>query len=183
MHFRFIKNKLKLAASIAEIAALHASKKDQKTTGRAAELMDKAPGAAAKLKANGGEVMCPTVVEIFAVALRYFGKALNKGLKSSLVDQLRALINKNPGISPQNLSAAAPVAAALPAAASPAAPVVAGASPEPSLLELERALNEEDGDADSESDDREGDDSESNDSESDAESQEAKTARLLRDAI
>ena len=76
MHFRFIKNKLKLAASIAEIAALHASKKDQKTTGRAAELMDKAPGAAAKLKANGGEVMCLTVVEIFAVALRYFGKAI-----------------------------------------------------------------------------------------------------------
>ena len=37
-----------------EIAALHAPKKDQKTTGRAAELMDKAPGAAAKLKANGG---------------------------------------------------------------------------------------------------------------------------------
>ena len=184
MHFRFIKKKLELAASIAEIAALHASKKDQKTTGRAAELMDKAPGAAAKLKANGGEVMCLTVVEIFAVALRYFGKALQKGLKSSLVDQLRALIKKNPGIF-ENLPAAAPVAVALPAAASPAAPVdlVAGASPEPSLLELERALNEEDGDADSESDDREGDDSESDDSESDAESQEAKTARLLRDAI
>ena len=116
MHFRFIKNKLKLAASIAEIAALHASKKDQKTTGRAAELMDKAPGAAAKLKANGGEVMCLTVVEIFAVALRYFGKALKKGLKSSLVDQLRALINKDPGIY-GNLPGAAPVAAALPAAA------------------------------------------------------------------
>ncbi len=202
MHFRFIKNKLKLAASIAEIAALQASKKDQKTTGRAAELMDKAPGAAAKLKANGGEVMCLTVVEIFAVALRYFGKALNKGLKSSLVDQLRALIDKNPGIY-ENLTAAAPVAAALPAAApvaaalpaaaSPAAPVVAGASPEPSLLELERALDEEDGDADSEIDDSESDDSEIDDSEiddseiddseSDAESQEAKTARLLRDAI
>ena len=78
MHFQFTKNKLKLAASIAEIADLHASKKDQKTTDRAAELMDKAPGAAAKLKANGGEVMCLTVVEIFAVALRYFGKALKK---------------------------------------------------------------------------------------------------------
>ena len=51
------------------------------------------------------------------------------------------------------------------------------------MLELERALNEEDGDADSESDDREGDDSEGDDSESDAESQEAKTARLLCDAI
>ena len=122
--------------------------------------------------------MCLNVVGIFAAAL-YFGKALQKGLKSSLVDQLRALIKKNPGIF-ENLPAAAPVAAALPAAASPAAPVdlVAGASPEPSLLELERVLNEEDGGADSESDDREGDDSES-----DAESQEAKTARLLRDAI
>ena len=52
------------------------------------------------------------------------------------------------------------------------------------MLELERALNEEDGDADSESDDREGDDREGDDSESDdSESQEAKTARLLRDAI
>ena len=195
MHFRFLKNKLKLAASIAEIAALQASKKDQKTTGRAADLMDKAPGAAAKLKANGGDVMCLTVVEIFAVALRYFGKALQKGLKSSLVDQLRALIKKNPGIF-EDLPAAAPDAVALPAAASPAALVdlVAGASPEPSLLELERALNEEDGDADSEGDDREGDDREgddregddreSDDSESDdSESQEAKTARLLRDAI
>jgi hypothetical protein len=165
MHFQFTKNKLKLAASIAEIADLHASKKDQKTTDRAAELMDKAPGAAAKLKANGGEVMCLTVVEIFAVALRYFGKALKKGLKSSLVDQLRALIGEDPGIY-ANLPGAAPVAAALPAAASPAAPVVAGASSEPSLVELERALNE-DGDADSESDGREGDDNEGNDSEGD----------------
>ena len=131
--------------------------------------MDKAPRAAEKLKANGGEVMCFTVVEIFAVALRYFGKALQKGLKSSLVDQLRALINKNPGIF-ENLPAAAPVAAALPAAASPDAPVdlVAGTSPEPSLLELERALNEEDGDADSERDGREGDDSEGDDREGDA---------------
>ena len=160
MHFQFTKNKLKLAASIAEIADLHASKKDQKTTDRAAELMDKAPGAAAKLKANGGEVMCLTVVEIFAVALRYFGKALKKGLKSSLVDQLRALIGEDPGIY-ANLPGAAPVAAA-----SPAAPVVAGASSEPSLVELERALNE-DGDADSESDGREGDDNEGNDSEGD----------------
>ena len=119
MHSRFIKNKLKLAASIAEIAALNASKKGQMTSGRAAELMDKAPRAAAKLKANGGGVMCLTAVEIFAVALRYFGKALQKGLRSSLVDQLRALIKKNPGIW-ENLPAAAPFAAALPAAASPA---------------------------------------------------------------
>ena len=106
------------------------------------------------------------------------------------MDQLRALIKKNPGIF-ENLPAAAPVAVALLAAASPAALVdlVAGDSPEASLLELERALNEEDGDADSESDDREGDDREGDDSESDdsesddSESQEAKTARLLRDAI
>ena len=47
------------------------------------------------------------------------------------------------------------------------------------LLELERAFNDEDGDADIEGDDREGDGSESDDSES----QEAKAARLLRDAI
>ena len=76
MHFHFIKRKVQLAASIPEIVALNSSKKDLKTTDRAAELMNKAPGAAAKLKANGGEVMCLTVVGIFAVALRYFGKAL-----------------------------------------------------------------------------------------------------------
>ena len=50
MHFRFIKNKLKLAASIAEIAALHASKKDQKTKDRAAELMDKPLGLRRSLR-------------------------------------------------------------------------------------------------------------------------------------
>ena len=60
---------------------------------------------------------CPAVVEIFAVALRYFSKALQKGLKSSLVGQLRALINKKPGIF-ENLPATVPVAAALPTAAS-----------------------------------------------------------------
>ena len=53
----FIKNKLKVAASIAEIAALYASKKDQKTTGRAAQLMD---------KAHRGRISRPTAVRLCA---------------------------------------------------------------------------------------------------------------------
>ena len=97
MLFPFLQGKLKLAASIVEISALCASTKDKKTTG-AAELIDKAPGATAKLKANCGEVMCLTVFEIFAVALRYFCKALKQGHKATPVAQLRALMKEKPDV-------------------------------------------------------------------------------------
>ena len=65
-----IQAKLKLAASIAEIAAQHIARKSTKTSAAAADLINKAPVAVAKLKANGGEVKCLTVVEIFGIALR-----------------------------------------------------------------------------------------------------------------
>jgi hypothetical protein len=93
-----LKAKLRLAASIAEIAALHSTSKSQKTSAAAADLLDRAPGAMAKLKAKGWEVKCLTVTEVFAVALRYFNTPLKKGLKDSAVQQLRTLIDALPGV-------------------------------------------------------------------------------------
>ena len=73
--------------------ALYSASKSRKTSAAAAGLLDRAPGAVAKLKAKGWEVKCLTVTEIFAVALRYFNTPLKKGLKDSAVLQLRTLIN------------------------------------------------------------------------------------------
>ena len=90
--------------------------------------------AAAKLKAKGGKVKCLTVTEIFAVALRYFNTALKKGLKPSVVSQLRELIDAQPGIldvipADPTLVAATPAALA---ANVPPPPTAAAAFPPPS---------------------------------------------------
>ena len=64
-----------LASSLAEIPALAANAKSTKSS-LAAALIDKAPSAVAKLKAQGGLVSALAMSKIFAIAARYSKAAL-----------------------------------------------------------------------------------------------------------
>ena len=118
---------------------MHAAAKTTKASAAATGLLDKAPDAVAKLKAKGGEVKCLTVAEIFAVALRYFGTALKKGLKPDVVLQLRKLIVDQPGVIEFST---VPVPVAATATASPAAAATDPATA--TLAALEAAADSED---------------------------------------
>lgn len=118
---------------------MHAAAKTTKASAAATGLLDKAPDAVAKLKAKGGEVKCLKVAEIYAVALRYFGTALKKGLKPDVVLQLRKLIVDQPDVIDFST---VPVPVAATATASPAAAATDPATA--TLAALEAAADSED---------------------------------------
>ena len=118
-----------LASSLAEISALASHQKSAKSSLAISALIDKAPSAVAKLKAQGGLVSALTMGEISAITARYFKSPIKTGPKSSFVKQLEDLITAQP--TALAAAPAAPVATAAPAVTAAPAPAAAAAAAAP----------------------------------------------------
>jgi hypothetical protein len=94
-----LRSALELAASVAEISRVSKDSKAAKKTQATNALHDAAPEALMKLQAKGNDIGKITKKDIVAIALRYFGSALNETpAKSLLIVSLKALIAARPQV-------------------------------------------------------------------------------------
>lgn len=93
-----LKSQLELATSMAEIDKETAAEKATKASQATAGLVEKLPGALAKLKANGGDTVKLTMPELSAIAFGKFNGTVLNGKKEDYVRGLNALIQAQPTV-------------------------------------------------------------------------------------